>query len=52
MWLAVSKDDKAKVSGHFFYHQKQIAANKEADDVMLQEKFLNLCKELTGVSLD
>ncbi len=50
VWLAVSNDDKAKVSGHFFYHQKQIAANKEADDVLLQEKFLNLCKELTGVS--
>ncbi len=50
VWLAVSNDEKAKVSGHFFYHQKQIAANKEADDVLLQEKFLNLCKELTGVS--
>ena len=24
VWLAVSNDEKAKVSGHFFYHQKQI----------------------------
>jgi NAD(P)-dependent dehydrogenase (short-subunit alcohol dehydrogenase family) len=51
VWLAVSNDDKAKVSGHLFYHQKQIAANKVADDVQLQEKFLHLCQELTGVSL-
>ncbi len=51
VWLAVSNDDKAKLSGHFFYHQKQIAAKREADDVVLQEKFLHFCTELTGVSL-
>lgn len=50
VWLAISNDDKVKSSGHFFYHQKQIAANKEADDALLQEKFLDLCKGLTGVS--
>ena len=50
VWLAVSNDDKAKVSGRFFYHQKEIRYNPEADDVQSQERFLNLCKEITGVS--
>jgi NAD(P)-dependent dehydrogenase (short-subunit alcohol dehydrogenase family) len=50
MWLAVSKDEKAKVSGRYFFHQKEQHYNPEADDVVLQERFLNLCKEITGVS--
>ena len=50
VWLAVSNDEKAKVSGRFFYHQKESRYNLEADDVLLQERFLDLCKEITGVS--
>jgi NAD(P)-dependent dehydrogenase (short-subunit alcohol dehydrogenase family) len=50
VWLAGSDDEKAKVSGHFFYHQKKIRSNPEADNVELQERFLTLCKEVTGVS--
>jgi NAD(P)-dependent dehydrogenase (short-subunit alcohol dehydrogenase family) len=49
VWLAVSNDEKAKVSGHFFYHQKETDYNPEADDVLLQERFLDLCKEITGI---
>jgi NAD(P)-dependent dehydrogenase (short-subunit alcohol dehydrogenase family) len=52
VWLAVSRDEKAKVSGRYFYHQKEISYNREADDVLLQERFLSLCKELTGVSFN
>ena len=50
VWLAVSNDDKAKVSGHYFFHQKERHHNPEADDVYLQEQFLALCKDITGVS--
>lgn len=50
VWLAVSNDEKAKVSGHYFFHQKQKHHNAEADDIRLQEQFLNLCEEITGVS--
>jgi NAD(P)-dependent dehydrogenase (short-subunit alcohol dehydrogenase family) len=50
VWLAVSDDEKAKVSGRFFYHQKEIRSNLEADDVQLQERFIDLCKQLTGIS--
>lgn len=47
-WLAVSDDDKAKVSGKYFFHQKQRRYNPAADDVMLRERFLSLCQEITG----
>jgi NAD(P)-dependent dehydrogenase (short-subunit alcohol dehydrogenase family) len=49
VWLAGSNDEKAQVSGRYFYHQKQIRSNPEADDVQLQERFLTLCKEVTGI---
>jgi NAD(P)-dependent dehydrogenase (short-subunit alcohol dehydrogenase family) len=50
VWLATSNDEKAKVSGRFFYHQREVRYNPEADDVLLQEIFLSLCREITGVS--
>jgi|ERR1041384_439551 NAD(P)-dependent dehydrogenase (short-subunit alcohol dehydrogenase family) len=50
VWLAVSNDEKAKVSGRYFHHQKEDRHNAEADDVQLQERFLSLCREITGVS--
>ena len=49
-WLAVSEDEKAKVSGLYFHHKKETAHNPEADDMQLQDRFLSLCKEITGVS--
>jgi NAD(P)-dependent dehydrogenase (short-subunit alcohol dehydrogenase family) len=49
VWLAASNDEKAKVSGNFFYHQKETGYNPEADDVQLQDRFLMTCKEVTGV---
>jgi NAD(P)-dependent dehydrogenase (short-subunit alcohol dehydrogenase family) len=50
VWLAVSNDEKAKLSGRYFFHQKERHHNPEADDVELQERFLNLCREIAGVS--
>jgi NAD(P)-dependent dehydrogenase (short-subunit alcohol dehydrogenase family) len=50
VWLAVSNDERAKVSGRYFFHQKEKDHNPEADDILLQERFLNLCKEITGIS--
>ena len=48
-WLAVSNDEEAKVSGHYFHHKKQKRHVPEAADADVQEKFLQLCEELTGV---
>jgi NAD(P)-dependent dehydrogenase (short-subunit alcohol dehydrogenase family) len=50
VWLAVSNEESAKVSGRYFYHQKEARSNPEADDILKQEKLLILCEEITGVS--
>ncbi|MFW9928525.1 MAG: SDR family NAD(P)-dependent oxidoreductase [Candidatus Thorarchaeota archaeon] len=50
VWLAVSNDEKAKVTGKYFYHQKERNCNAESGDVILQDKFLAVCKEITGIS--
>jgi NAD(P)-dependent dehydrogenase (short-subunit alcohol dehydrogenase family) len=50
VWLAVSDDEKAMISGRYFHHRKESRHNPEADDVLLQERFLDLCEEITGVS--
>jgi NAD(P)-dependent dehydrogenase (short-subunit alcohol dehydrogenase family) len=51
VWLAVSNDEKAKVSGRYFHHRKESRHNPEADDALLQERLLSLCEEITGASL-
>lgn len=50
VWLAVSDDAQAKVSGRYFYHQQAKSCNPEADNVSLQDRFMELCEEITGVS--
>jgi NAD(P)-dependent dehydrogenase (short-subunit alcohol dehydrogenase family) len=49
-WLAVSDDDEAKVSGQYFFHQKERPYNYAANDMNAQERLLQLCKEITGVA--
>ncbi len=49
VWLAVSDDDRARVSGRYFYHLKETGFNPEADDIQKQEKLLKLCEEISGV---
>ena len=50
VWLATTDDSHAQVSGRYFYHKKESGYNPEADDVHLQERFLTMCNEITGVS--
>ncbi|HEX2961186.1 MAG TPA: SDR family NAD(P)-dependent oxidoreductase [Ignavibacteriales bacterium] len=50
VWLAVSIDEKAKTTGKYFHHQKERSFNPEAGDIILQERFLEICKEITGIS--
>jgi len=49
VWLAISNDKNAKVSGRYFYHKQEHTHNPVADDIMLQESFLQRCFDLTGV---
>ncbi len=50
VWLAVSDERGAKISGRYFHHRKESRHNPEADDALLQERFLSLCEEITGAS--
>jgi NAD(P)-dependent dehydrogenase (short-subunit alcohol dehydrogenase family) len=48
-WLAVSDDSRAKGSGRYFHHLTERRSNPQASDVMLQERFLSLCRDITGI---
>lgn len=48
-WLATSDDANATVSGHFFYHRQSRPFNVEANDVNLQDEYLRVCENVTGV---
>lgn len=51
VWLAVSNDEEALVSGSYFHHQHQSRYNSSADDIHLQHTLLDHCAQLTGIKL-
>jgi NAD(P)-dependent dehydrogenase (short-subunit alcohol dehydrogenase family) len=50
-WLAVSDEPAATVTGQYFYHQRLQRMDPEARREDLQDRLLNYCADLTGVSL-
>jgi len=48
-WLAVSNDREAKVSGRYFYHMREKPFLPEAANPAVQDKFLDLCGQISGV---
>jgi NAD(P)-dependent dehydrogenase (short-subunit alcohol dehydrogenase family) len=50
VWLAVSDEKSALESGRFLFHQKRKAYLSQADDISLQDQFMDLCKSLTGIN--
>lgn len=52
VWLAVSNDSQARVSGHYFHHKRQARYLPAARDVTVQEKFLAYCERISGIRLD
>jgi len=50
-WLAVSDDMEVKVSGRYFFHKKEKNYLPAADNVALQEKFLELAEQITALRL-
>jgi NAD(P)-dependent dehydrogenase (short-subunit alcohol dehydrogenase family) len=51
VWLAVSGDSKANVSGEYFYHLTRMTANPQARDHALQNRLIEICGEISGVIL-
>jgi NAD(P)-dependent dehydrogenase (short-subunit alcohol dehydrogenase family) len=50
-WLAAGDDPKADVTGEYFYHLKRRTANPQAHDPALQDRFIAICEDISGVTL-
>ena len=50
VWLAVSDDKEALVSGKYFYHKKIKSYHPAADDLSLQQGLLKACSRISGVT--
>jgi NAD(P)-dependent dehydrogenase (short-subunit alcohol dehydrogenase family) len=50
VWMAVSNDKKAKVSGRYFHHMREKHFLTVAADPVVQDKLLALCEEVSGVA--
>jgi NAD(P)-dependent dehydrogenase (short-subunit alcohol dehydrogenase family) len=51
VWLAVSNDPNATVTGKYFYHMRLRAPSPVTHDPELQDRLLAECKRLSGVDL-
>jgi NAD(P)-dependent dehydrogenase (short-subunit alcohol dehydrogenase family) len=51
VWLAVSDDPAAMVTGEYFYHMRLRAPNPASRNVERQDALLAACKRLSGVDL-
>ena len=51
VWLAISEDPAAMVSGRYWHHRQTYAPSEEALDPHFQDQLLDKLAELTGVSL-
>jgi NAD(P)-dependent dehydrogenase (short-subunit alcohol dehydrogenase family) len=51
VWLAVSEDAAAKVTGEYFYHRKLRAPLPASRDAKRQEKLLEACRKFSGIDL-
>ena len=49
VWLAAGQDNEAKMSGRYLHHKMEMNGNPQANDIEIQEKFLFVCKQLTGI---
>ena len=52
VWLAVSEDPGAKLSGRYFYRKRAQPAHAASSDVTVQDAFLAACEQLTGARLE
>jgi len=50
VWLATSDDSEARVTGKYFYHQKQRAAHVAAHNTEIQERLIAECARISGVA--
>ena len=51
VWLAVSEEPAAKVTGEYFYHMQVRAPLAATRDVEWQDRLLDACKNISGITL-
>ena len=51
VWLAVSEDPGATVTGKYFYHKLQRPPNPAVHDARLQDALLDACRRFSGVEM-
>lgn len=51
VWLAVSDDAEARVSGRYFYHQRPRETHPAVHDHAIQDRLIASCAAMTGISL-
>jgi NAD(P)-dependent dehydrogenase (short-subunit alcohol dehydrogenase family) len=51
VWLAVSDDPAAKMTGEFFYHKRPRKPHPATRDVERQQQLLDICQRFSGVEL-
>ena len=50
-WLAASDDPAAQTTGGYFYHLAPRQPNPQAHDIVLQDRLLDICREISGISM-
>jgi NAD(P)-dependent dehydrogenase (short-subunit alcohol dehydrogenase family) len=51
VWLAVSHDPAATVTGQYFFHMRQRTPNPAAHDAGRQDALLDACRSLSGIEM-
>ena len=51
VWLAVSQDQAATVTGKYFFHMRQRTPNPVAHDAGRQDTLLDACRRLSGIEM-
>jgi NAD(P)-dependent dehydrogenase (short-subunit alcohol dehydrogenase family) len=51
VWLSVSEDKAAIVTGKYFFHKQLRAVNPAAQDMAVQDALIDACGRLSGVRL-
>ncbi len=49
VWLAASDESKALVTGRYFYHLRPLTPSPQAKDIVLQNRLIAICEELSKV---
>ena len=49
-WLAASDDPAARVTGSYFYHQRPREVHPAAHDSAFQDRLVDYCASLTGIT--